>query len=126
MPARLTGGLYEFKRRDCNLQEEYRRYRSCGTLLLFMDIVLAGFCVLIALDSKGYDYPRYLIYAMVAMLSLETAIIGRFGTGQTGFRFTMTELSGVAVCLIVFIMAVVMMVRSGSYINGMRADTRNR
>ena len=50
--------------------------------------------------------------ALVSMLSLETAMISRFGEKQPGFRRVMTAASGGAVCVIVLLMAVFMIVRS--------------
>lgn len=50
--------------------------------------------------------------ALVSMLSLETAMISRFGEKQPGFRRVMTAASGGAVCVIVLMMAVFMIVRS--------------
>ncbi len=50
--------------------------------------------------------------SMVAMLSLETAMISRFGSPDDGgFRLTMTAASGFCVCAVVLGMAVFMMIR---------------
>lgn len=50
--------------------------------------------------------------ALVSMLSLETAMLARFGSDQPGFRRIMLGASGGVVCAIVLAMAVYMIVRS--------------
>lgn len=55
-----------------------------------------------------------LVAAMVSMLSLETAMISRFGSGDDGaFRVAMTSATGGAVCTAVIGMAIYMIARSG-------------
>lgn len=45
---------------------ELRRYRSCGIVLLFMNIALAGIVTFMVHQNRGYEYPGTLIYAMAA------------------------------------------------------------
>ncbi|MCM1026658.1 MAG: hypothetical protein NC432_09485 [Roseburia sp.] len=53
-----------------------------------------------------------LVAAMVSILSLETAMLARFGGDDAVFRKTMTSATGGGVCAIVIGMAVFMIVRS--------------
>lgn len=50
--------------------------------------------------------------ALVSMLSLETAMLARFGSDELEFRRYMLAWSGAAVCAVVLIMAIYMLVRS--------------
>lgn len=43
---------------------EFRRYRLCGILLLFMNWALVGIVVLVIVMNSGFQYPGVLIYAM--------------------------------------------------------------
>lgn len=43
---------------------EFRRYRLCGLMLLFMNQALAGIVIFMVHQNKGFDYPGLLIYAM--------------------------------------------------------------
>ncbi len=45
---------------------EWRRYRLCGIMLLFMNQALVGIVVFMAHRNKGFEYPGFLIYAMAA------------------------------------------------------------
>ena len=45
---------------------ELRRYRSCGIVLLFMNLALAGIVTFMVHQNRGYEYPGTLIYAMAA------------------------------------------------------------
>lgn len=45
---------------------ELRRYRSCGIVLLFMNIALMGIVAFMVHQNRGYEYPGTLIYAMAA------------------------------------------------------------
>ncbi|HJA93519.1 MAG TPA: hypothetical protein H9717_10475 [Candidatus Eisenbergiella merdipullorum] len=49
--------------------------------------------------------------ALVSMLSLETAMLSRFGSEDHRFRHIMTASSGGSVCVIVLVMAVFMIIR---------------
>lgn len=55
--------------RRLNVREEaaeFRRYRLCGFMLLFMNQALAGVVILMVRQDKGFSYPGFLIYAMAA------------------------------------------------------------
>ncbi len=45
---------------------EWRRYRLCGFLLLFMNQALAGIVIFMVHQNRGFAYPGLLIYAMAA------------------------------------------------------------
>lgn len=49
-----------------NIPEEFRRYRGCGILLLFMNQALAGIVIYMVNQNRGFTYPGFLIYAMAA------------------------------------------------------------
>ena len=53
-----------------------------------------------------------LVAAMVSILSLETAMLARFGEDDERFRFIMTGATGGCVCTIVIGMAVFMIVKA--------------
>ena len=52
---------------------EWRRYRLCGSILLFMNIALAGIVILVVHQNSGFEYPGVLIYIM-AMYAFYAAI----------------------------------------------------
>ncbi|MDE5698707.1 MAG: hypothetical protein K2I96_15080 [Lachnospiraceae bacterium] len=52
---------------------EWRRYRLCGIILLFMNIALAGIVILVVHQNSGFAYPGMLIYVM-AMYTFYAAI----------------------------------------------------
>lgn len=52
---------------------EWRRYRLCGIILLFMNIALAGIVILVVHQNSGFEYPGMLIYVM-AMYTFYAAI----------------------------------------------------
>lgn len=130
---------------------EWRRYRLCGVILLFMNVALAGIVILVVRQNSGFEYPGMLIYvmamyafyaaitavrnvvkfrrygspvmsaakvinltaALVSMLSLETAMLTRFGAANDPmFRQIMTASTGAGICVIVVGMAVFMLLRS--------------
>ena len=49
-----------------DLNTEYKKYRSCGLFLLFMNIVISGIIIMIFDDGQTFEYPGTLIYAMAA------------------------------------------------------------
>ena len=142
--------------RRLNVQEEcveWRRYRVCGVMLLFMNQALAGIVIFMVHQNQGFDYPGLLIYAMaayafyavtiaivnlvktrrqkspilsaakavnlvtalVSILSLTTALLSQFGSGDEGdmaFRKAMTAATGGGVCTIVIGMAIYMIWRA--------------
>ncbi len=48
------------------LAEGFRRYRSCGILLLLTNAALAGIVGFMVAEGRHFNYPGYLIYAMAA------------------------------------------------------------
>jgi hypothetical protein len=60
-----------------NIKREFRRYRACGYVLLFMNQALAVIVIYIVHENQGYAYPGLLIYGMAiyAFYSVITAII---------------------------------------------------
>lgn len=65
------------KRGAKDFAAEYRRYRLCGALLVFMTLALSGIILFIIRREGGYDYPGVLIYimAMYAFYSVISAAI---------------------------------------------------
>ena len=59
------------------MDEEIRRYRLCGIMLLVMNQVLMGIVVYMVQQNRGFDYPGYLIYVMAAysFYAVITAVI---------------------------------------------------
>lgn len=47
-----------------DIQSEFRRYRLCGIILLFMNQALTAVVVLVVYQNKGFEYPGLLIYGM--------------------------------------------------------------
>lgn len=43
---------------------EWKRYRLCGIILLFMNIALVGIVILVIYQNSGFEYPGMLIYVM--------------------------------------------------------------
>lgn len=52
---------------------EWRRYRLCGIILLFMNAALTGIIILVVHQNSGFEYPGVLIYVM-AMYAFYAAI----------------------------------------------------
>lgn len=52
---------------------EWRRYRLCGIILLFINIALTGIVILVVHQNSGFEYPGMLIYIM-AMYAFYAAI----------------------------------------------------
>lgn len=152
--------------RATTVEGELKRYRLCGFMLLIMNQALAGIVVFMVYQSKGFDYPGLLIYAMamysfysvitaavnlikfrrhgspvlsaakvinlvaamVSILSLETAMLARFGSDDDfEFRRLMTGLTGGGVCLIVIGMACFMLWRSRKQLKelGMKGESEH-
>lgn len=56
-----------------NKISEWKRYRLCGIILLFMNIALTGIIILVVHQNSGFEYPGMLIYVM-AMYAFYAAI----------------------------------------------------
>lgn len=67
---------YVWKRdgRENNEIAEWRRYRLCGIILLFMNWALTGIVILVIHQNSGFEYPGTLIYVM-AMYAFYAIII---------------------------------------------------
>ncbi len=81
--------LQHFSRKPIGkeLQSEYKRYRLCGVLLLFMNGALAAIVARIVNDNEGAHYGEIMIYvmAMYAFYAVTIAIVNlvryrRFGS----------------------------------------------
>ena len=53
-----------------------------------------------------------LTVAMISMLSLEIAMISKFGNNETNFKFIMISLTGLAIVIINSIMSIIMIIKS--------------
>lgn len=72
--AVMRASLLHYVRRDeKNKISEWRRYRLCGIILMFMNAALAGIVILVVRQNSGFEYPGMLIY-MMAMYAFYAAI----------------------------------------------------
>lgn len=103
------------------------KYRNNGYVypgnLIYVMAVYAFYAVILAITklirSHREGDPIYsasrvlsLVAAMVSILSLETAMMSRFGGDDPVFRQVMTSVSGGWICLVVLAMAIYMIARS--------------
>ena len=60
-----------------NRELELKQYRSCGIILMLMNIALAGVVILVVIQKEGFEYAGYLIYvmAMYAFYNIITAVL---------------------------------------------------
>lgn len=67
---------YVRSRRDDRVSE-WKRYRFCGIVLLFMNQALAAIVVIVVKQNKGFEYAGSLIYAMAlyAFYAVITSVI---------------------------------------------------
>lgn len=56
--------LHYVRKTEKNKSSEWRRYRLCGWILLFMNASLAGIVILVVHQNSGFEYPGMLIYVM--------------------------------------------------------------
>ena len=47
-----------------DIPAEFRRYRSCGIILLLMNQALVGIIIYMVTQNRGFSYPGIMIYAM--------------------------------------------------------------
>ncbi len=61
-----------------DLKTEYKKYRTTGILLLFINLIVTGIVTMMFQDGRVFEYPGVLIYAMAAyaFYSLGLAIYG--------------------------------------------------
>lgn len=63
--AIMRAALLHYVRKDGkSMVTEWRRYRLCGIILLFMNVALAGIIILVVHENSGFEYPGMLIYVM--------------------------------------------------------------
>lgn len=65
--------LHYVRKNGKNKVSEWKRYRLCGIILLFMNAALAGIVILAVHENSGFEYPGMLIYVM-AMYAFYAAI----------------------------------------------------
>lgn len=68
--------LHYVRKNGQNKVSEWKRYRLCGIILLFMNVALAGIVILAVHQNSGFEYPGMLIYvmAMYAFYATITAV----------------------------------------------------
>lgn len=68
--------LHYVRKGGKNTVSEWKRYRLCGIILLFMNVALTGIIVLVIHQNSGFEYPGMLIYvmAMYAFYAAVTAV----------------------------------------------------
>lgn len=68
--------LHYVRKNGKNKVSEWKRYRLCGIILLFMNAALAGIVILVVHENSGFEYPGMLIYvmAMYAFYATITAV----------------------------------------------------
>lgn len=133
-------------------QKEWRVYRRCGFLLLFMTVVMVGIVVLIMVSGNTFTYYGTLIFVvalwdfynltnaiiymvrkrrqhspiivaiktigftttLVSLLSLQTAMFVSFAEkSDTDFKGLMNLLTGSAVCVMLLVVGIFMVRKSG-------------
>ena len=63
--AVMRASLLHYVRKDGKDKiSEWRRYRLCGIILLFMNVALTGIVILAVRQNSGFEYPGVLIYVM--------------------------------------------------------------
>ena len=87
-------------------------------IVALYDFILIGTAIINALKYRKSDNPILLAskfinltVAMISMLSLEVAMINRFGDDMS-LKTVMTGSMGIVICLINFLMAIFMIVKS--------------
>lgn len=75
--AAMRASLIHYMRKDGKSKvSEWRSYRLCGSILLLMNVALAGIVVLVVYQNSGFEYHGVLIYvmAMYAFYATITAV----------------------------------------------------
>lgn len=69
--------LHHARGRKDDRVSEWKRYRFCGIILLFMNQALAAIVVIVIKQNKGFEYAGFLIYAMAlyAFYAVITSVI---------------------------------------------------
>ena len=140
-----------------NLKREYKKLKSTGIILLFLNLILTGMIVLIIRQNQKITYAGFIIYivamydfyliisaiinvikyrkdhspllasskcinltvAMIAMISLEVAMVSQFGSNEDEFKMIMTSIMGFFVCLINTSMSIYMIARANKKLKRM-------
>lgn len=69
--------LHYVRSRKGDRVSQWKRYRFCGIVLLFMNQALAAIVVIVVKQNKGFEYAGFLIYAMAlyAFYAVVTSVI---------------------------------------------------
>ncbi|MDE7260399.1 MAG: hypothetical protein K2N77_14340 [Lachnospiraceae bacterium] len=69
--------LHYVRSRKDDRVSEWKRYRFCGIVLLFMNQALAAIVVIVVEQNKGFEYAGFLIYAMAlyAFYAVITSVV---------------------------------------------------
>ena len=112
--------------------QQNRTFHYAGSLIYVMAIyafcAVASACVnLVKLRRQGSPVLSAtkaisLAAALVSMLSLETAMLTEFGSGDDLTRQLLTGLTGGAVCLIILLMALVMILKANRQLRLLDSD----
>ncbi len=110
--ALMRASLLHYVRKDGKSKiSEWRRYRLCGIILLFMNVALVGIVILVVYENSGFEYPGMLIYVMAVY-----AFYATITTVRNVVRFrrygSPVMSAAKAISAIVLGMAVFMIVRS--------------
>lgn len=54
--------LKDVRKNSINISKEFKKFRICGFILLFMNFILSGIIILIIEHNHTFEYPGYLIY----------------------------------------------------------------
>ncbi len=54
--------LKDVGKNNISLTKEFKKFRICGFILLFMNFILSGIIILIIRHNHTFEYPGYLIY----------------------------------------------------------------
>ncbi len=136
------------------LKKEYKKLKSTGIILLFLNLILTGMIVLIIRQNREVTYAGFIIYiiamydfyliisaivnvikyrknhspllaaskcisltvAMISMISLEVAMINRFGDNEDSFKLITVALTGFGIVVINSIMSIYMIYKSNKYL----------
>lgn len=54
--------LKDVRKNTTDISKEFKKFRACGFILLFMNFILSGIIILIIKHNHAFEYPGYLIY----------------------------------------------------------------
>lgn len=69
--------LHHIRGRKADRVSQWKRYRFCGIVLLFMNQALAAIVVIVIRQNKGFKYAGFLVYAMAlyAFYAVITSVV---------------------------------------------------